>query len=134
MQESIQIADYRIYSLKPINMGGLINGLLSGFLLTGSITYLTVLKFHNDQRIVSEALKDTTTLLKNHGKPVEPQSNVIFYKKRLMKETIKDIWNYEIIKSVNWLYSLDISGAGDKMLEGILPKSKEQYQSGSSSS
>ena len=115
-------------------MGGLINGLLSGFLLTGSITYLTVLKFHNDQRIVSEALKDTTTLLKNHGKPVEPQSNVIFYKKRLMKETIKDIWNYEIIKSVNWLYSLDISGAGDKMLEGILPKSKEQYQSGSSSS
>ena len=108
-------------------MGGVINGFLSGFLESGSITYLTVLKFHNDQRIVSEALNDTTMLVKNHGKVVEPQSNVIFYKKRMMKEAIKDIWNYEVIKSVNWLYSLNISATTDSLLDKLLPAPEGLY-------
>ncbi|QOU21024.1 hypothetical protein BRETT_000741 [Brettanomyces bruxellensis] len=114
-------------------MSGVINGLLSGFLLSGSITYLTVLKFHNDQRIVSEALNDTTMLVKNHGKVVEPQSNVIFYKQRMMKEAIKDIWNYEVIKSVNWLYSLNISAATDSLLEKLLPAPEGLYNTDSDS-
>lgn len=94
--------------------------------MTGSIAYFTSLKFRADQIKVCNSLRASTQIIHDHGKPVEPKSNVIYYKKRDMKEAIKDIWNRDVISCVNWLYSLNLSGANDKMLQALLSKSGSQ--------
>lgn len=103
-------------------MGGRINGFLGGVLLTGTITYLTTLEFHAKQLAVSNALKESNDTIYYHGRPVEPKSNIISYKTRTLKESVKDIWNYEIINGVNWLYSFDLGSWSKKMLDSLTPK------------
>lgn len=78
-----------------------------GVLATSSIAYLTALEFRKNASFISSELQSAQSTLDNHGKTKVLPLESIHYEKRLnLKETMKDVWNDEIIKGVNWFYGI----------------------------
>ncbi|KAH3664167.1 hypothetical protein OGAPHI_004881 [Ogataea philodendri] len=100
-------------------MAGRIHGFLGGVLLTGSLAYLTSREFRINQGIVSQSLRESSRIIEERNLPVPHQSNVLQYQDKTVSESIKDIWNHEVIKSVNYLYSLDFASVGESITKKI---------------
>lgn len=84
------------------------------------MTYLTALELRANQQVVSSSLQKYKSVIEDRNKPFEYTPNVIKYTDRSsIKETVADIWNSEIIKGVNWLYSINWLAAGEKFEKGI---------------
>lgn len=95
-----------------------IHGFLGGVLLTASLTYYTGQYMEKNQKFVSSQLQHANYVVQNRilsdkgvQKPVAVDSAVT-YASRPFGETAKDIWNDEIIKMVNWVYSINWYGWG----------------------
>lgn len=94
---------------------GRIHGFLGGALLTSALTYYTGEYFHKNSRVVSLHLRASNDIINNRilsdtdaNQELVPVSKHINYTSRQsIAETSKDIWNDEIIKMVNWLYSIN---------------------------
>lgn len=118
---------------------GAIHGFLGGALLTSSVAYFggayirastNVVSNHfqrADRAIHNRILSDIDILLEN-----EPRNSHTRYVERAnLAETSKDIWNEEIIKMVNWLYSINWYKAGiqiDHKLAGLGSKIASQIR------
>lgn len=100
-------------------MAGRIHGLLAGALLTGSITYFTSKEFSNNQKKISNSLQDSVNLIENNQNEIITGSNKISYIDKDVIESTKDIWNFEVIKGVNWLYSLNLTSIGGKVIDSL---------------
>ncbi|KAF8000947.1 altered inheritance of mitochondria protein 5 [Metschnikowia aff. pulcherrima] len=114
-------------------MGNRINGFLGGVVLTGFITVSTSAAIkryeginsaqirHCDDFINNRILSDK--YLRDHS---EPANKRIFLTHRpSMMETCKDIWNEEIIKMINNIYSINWHKLGleaDKKLGKVAEK------------
>ncbi|CAH2353628.1 putative MICOS complex subunit MIC12 [[Candida] railenensis] len=115
-------------------MGGRIHGFLGGVLLTASLTYYTGQYIEKNSRFVSTQLQHANTvvtdrILSNKGipKPIAVDNNIDL-RTRPFGETAKDIWNDEIIKMVNWLYSINWYSWGveaDKKFQDLTNKVAE---------
>lgn len=74
---------------------------------TSSIAYLTALEFRKNSSFISSELRSAQSTIDNHGKIKVHPLETIEYETRLnLKETMKDVWNDEIIKGVNWFYGI----------------------------
>ncbi|KAG7697522.1 hypothetical protein KL930_000423 [Ogataea haglerorum] len=100
-------------------MTGRIHGFLGGVLLTGSIAYLTAREFRLNQAVISQSLKESSRIIEERDLPIPHQSNVLRFRQKSIAESIKDIWNHEVIKGVNYIYALDFSGVGDSITRSI---------------
>lgn len=100
-------------------MTGRIHGFLAGALLTGSITYFTSKEFSNNKNKISASLHDSINLIENNQNEITIGSNKISYIDKDVIESSKDIWNYEVIKGVNWLYSLNLASIGGKVIDSL---------------
>ncbi|GMM36408.1 hypothetical protein DASC09_037330 [Saccharomycopsis crataegensis] len=104
-------------------MSGRIHGFLGGVLLTSSLTYLTALEFRKNRDIVSQSLITSKDIIENrHNRDTTyvPGTNSINYNDRSnIRESFADIWNSEIIKGVNWVYSINWLAAGEKVERGL---------------
>ncbi|CDK24284.1 unnamed protein product [Kuraishia capsulata CBS 1993] len=101
-------------------MGGRIHGFLGGVLLTASLTYLTALQIRKNRDIVCSSIREYESILESRNEPIIPKSDIINYTSRATTlETAKDIWNAELTKSVNWLYSIQWFEAGQKLLSNV---------------
>ncbi|ODV67185.1 hypothetical protein HYPBUDRAFT_153077 [Hyphopichia burtonii NRRL Y-1933] len=96
-------------------MGGRIHGFLGGVLLTSAFTYYTGQYFQKNQQVISHHLKTSNNIINNRilsdkdiSTEIVPVDSRINYTSRPnIAETSKDIWNDEIIKMVNWIYSIN---------------------------
>lgn len=95
-------------------MGGRIHGFLGGVLLTSALTYYTGEYFNKNQQFISHHLKSSNDIINNkvlsdRGNDIlTPIDKSVNYTRRQgIVETSKDIWNDEIIKMVNWIYSIN---------------------------
>ncbi|ODQ83052.1 hypothetical protein BABINDRAFT_57276 [Babjeviella inositovora NRRL Y-12698] len=89
-------------------MGGRIHGFLGGVLLTASITYYNGYQFKQTQKLISQSLRESKTLIDERNKPVESASKSLEFSYRpSVWETVADIWNDEVIRGVNWVYSVN---------------------------
>lgn len=107
-------------------MPGRIHGFLGGVLFTASLVYYTGEYIKKDQQFISRQLQISNTVINDNiisGKSLEPinrpppkmiQYNGGFY------ESAKDIWNEEIFKMVNWLYSINWYELGVKTDEKVM--------------
>lgn len=96
-------------------MGGRIHGFLGGALFTSAFVYYTGEYIKKDQQFISRQLRITDTVINEgiiSGKdihkdiiPIEPRGKREVHSG--VWETSKDIWNEEIIKMVNWVYSIN---------------------------
>ncbi|ODV85678.1 hypothetical protein CANARDRAFT_27781, partial [[Candida] arabinofermentans NRRL YB-2248] len=100
-------------------MAGRIHGFLGGVLLTGSIAYLTAVQLTTRQQIISHHLNESSRVIEERDIPTLHRSNVISYENKTVSESVKDIWNHEVIKGTNWLYSLNFSKIGDYVACGV---------------
>ncbi|GMG60223.1 unnamed protein product [Ambrosiozyma monospora] len=99
-------------------MAGRIHGLLGGILLTTSLTYLTQQNFKKNQAIIHDSISQSVETLDYENRKVEINSNVKQLEVKTVRESVKDIWNYEIVRGVNWLYSLDFNGTFNRVVNG----------------
>lgn len=102
-------------------MGGRIHGFLGGVLLALLLTYYTAVYIRKNQQFVSTLLQALDSLL-NHRvltkydewQHIQPVDAHVEYVLRPFSESCKDIWNGEMIKMVNWLYSINWYKLGEK--------------------
>ncbi|ODV96150.1 hypothetical protein PACTADRAFT_49551 [Pachysolen tannophilus NRRL Y-2460] len=95
---------------------GRIQGFLGGVLLTSTLTYLTALEINSNKTAVSNALRNSAKIIDDRDKEVSFKENVIEINSRpSILETSKDIWNNEVIKATNFLYSLSWYGFGQSI-------------------
>lgn len=96
-------------------MGGRIHGFLGGVLLTSVATYYTGEYIRNNKAFVSAQLQNSKDIIEhqivtdNHRQqPIVPVNKQYSETRRVsVLETSKDLWNDELIKAVNWVYSID---------------------------
>ncbi|ANZ73190.1 BA75_00925T0 [Komagataella pastoris] len=86
-------------------MGGRIYGFLAGALFTSSLTYLAREQFKSDQVQISTKLRSYQKLI-NEGDQLTLTDNKLEYQTRPWTEAFKDLWNEEVIKTVNRIYSI----------------------------
>lgn len=114
-------------------MGGRIHGFLGGVLLTSALTYYTGEYFQKNLKFISHQLKASDNIINNRilsntdlikeGLPVSSHSHATT--RVSFAETAKDIWNDEIIKTVNWVYGINwyqIGITADKKILGLTEK------------
>lgn len=90
-------------------MGGRIQGFLGGVLFTSALTYLTKLHIQSKTDTVRGTLQDCTEFLETRNEVKPAVKDIIEFRHRPMLETVKDIWNEEIIYFTNKLYSVSLS-------------------------
>ncbi|KAF5097709.1 hypothetical protein D0Z00_002310 [Geotrichum galactomycetum] len=96
-----------------------IYGFLGGVLTTSSIAYLTALEFRKNSAFISGELKASQSILDNHGKiKIEPLQPIEYEARLSLKETMKDVWNDEIIKGVNWFYGIQWNSIAKRVENG----------------
>lgn len=115
-------------------MGGRIHGFLGGVLLTASLTYYTGQYIEQNGKFVSKQLRHADfvvqeRILSDRGvlRPQAVDAGVSLHT-RAFGETAKDIWNDEIIKMVNWVYSINWYSwgvAADRQLADLTSKVAE---------
>ncbi|OBA19482.1 hypothetical protein METBIDRAFT_214767 [Metschnikowia bicuspidata var. bicuspidata NRRL YB-4993] len=122
-------------------MGNRINGFLGGVALTGFITMSTSAAIKRSEAINSAQIRHcdefinnrilTDTHFRENAAPINKR--VFLTHRPSMWETCKDIWNEEIIKMVNNVYSINwhklgleadkrIGKMADKVLHGSVEK------------
>lgn len=80
---------------------------MTGLLTTSSVAYLTALELRKNSSFISTELQAAQSTIDNHGKTkVQPLGTIEYESRSSLKETMKDVWNDEIIKGVNWFYSI----------------------------
>ncbi|ODQ56663.1 hypothetical protein WICANDRAFT_65862 [Wickerhamomyces anomalus NRRL Y-366-8] len=90
-------------------MGNRIHGFLAGVLLTTSVAYYTSQEFKRSQEFVSKTLRDTESIIQNHGKEPQPvPRSVEFQYRPSIKQTVADLWNEQILSTVRSIYSFDV--------------------------
>lgn len=109
---------------------GAIHGFLGGVLFTSSIAYFGAAyvrqstqfvssHFHRADRAIHNRILSNVDILREN-EPINSHSKYI--ERANLAETSKDIWNEEIIKMVNWVYSINWYKAGiqlDQKLAGL---------------
>lgn len=123
-------------------MGGRIHGFLGGVLLTSALTYYTGEYFHKKQQFISHHLRTSNDIINERILSNKPRDELVAIDKSItytsrqgVSEIAKDIWNEEVIKMVNWLYSINwynivvttdkkISQLTDKVAQSVVEKSK----------
>ncbi|ABN68247.1 predicted protein [Scheffersomyces stipitis CBS 6054] len=101
-------------------MGGRIHGFLGGVLLTSAFAYYTGEYIRKNEQFVSQQLRSANNIIQNKiltdrdliNESVPKSSHSISTQRVSVTETAKDIWNDEIIKMVNWVYSINWYQAG----------------------
>ena len=106
-------------------MGGRIHGFLGGTLLTSAVIYYTGEYIKKDQQFISRQLRNSDTII-NEGIILGKDSQPIINAPRGTKvinsgiiESSKDVWNEEITKMVNWVYSINWYNLGMRVDEKI---------------
>lgn len=89
-------------------MAGITQGLIAGALVTTSLAYLTGQQFQNNAQRMKKELHDAADIFDKRNDPPQLISNVHIYEAREVSEGVKDIWNSEVIRAVNWWYSLQL--------------------------
>lgn len=84
----------RIYGL----FGGIVTGL--------SVTYFTAVKVRKNAQEVCSELQLSKLLAENKPVIVRPYTDPINLQTRTRKDTIVDMWDSEVIKAIQWVYSL----------------------------
>lgn len=117
-------------------MGGRIIGFLTGVSTVGVLHYYTRSLFEVNKHFTSNvrSMVDQVNdqILSDRGidkNPTPPNRRERQLSRASFVETSKDIWNEELIKSVNWLYSinwyrfgLDLDRKASKFLDKITHK------------
>lgn len=86
---------------------------------TSSIAYLTALEFRRNSKFVSTELKEAQSVIDNHGKTSVQVLQPLEYETRVnLTETMKDVWNDEIIKGVNWVYGIQWNSIAKRVENG----------------
>lgn len=89
-------------------------------MVTTSIAYYTATEFRRNSEFVAGQLQQSREILDNYGKPrpfiprkieIETRDNVT--------ETMKDLWNHEIIRGVNWVYGIQWNAIGKRVENSI---------------
>lgn len=96
-------------------MGNRIHGFLAGVALTGSLAITSASYIRGNLAFVSTNLRDLDNTINNRilsdrdidSNPQPPNRRVAMSHRPSFAETGKDIWNEEIIKMVNWVYSIN---------------------------
>ncbi|KAI5957127.1 hypothetical protein KGF54_000055 [Candida jiufengensis] len=95
-------------------MVGRIHGFLGGVLLTSTVVYYTGQMFEKNSKFISQHLKQSNNIIQNkiltdsfYKNQEIPNNQITTLERPNFKETCKDIWNDEIIKMVNWVYSIN---------------------------
>jgi altered-inheritance-of-mitochondria protein 5 len=79
----------------------------SGIITTSSVAYLTALELRRNSQTISKSLQVSKEVLDNRGKPKPRMSKTIEYETRdNVAETMKDLWDHEIVRAANWIFSL----------------------------
>lgn len=100
-----------------------------GILATSSVAYLTALEIRKNSSFISNELKSAQLTLDNHGKIKILPLETIEYETRVnLNETMKDVWNDEIIKGVNWFYGIQWNALAKRAGNGA-EKAVEQIKS-----
>lgn len=102
-------------------MGGRIHGFLGGVLLALLLTYYTGEYIKKNALVASRSLQMLDDIINkrmlsnyNEWDEVVPVTSKVEFVQRPFAESCKDIWNHEIIKGVNWLYSINWYKLGEK--------------------
>lgn len=114
-------------------MGGRIHGFLGGALFTSALVYYTGEYIKKDQQFISRQLRITDTVINEgiiKGKDLNKEGIKVIPRgeKQVhagIAESTKDIWNEEIIKMVNWIYSINwyqITIQADKQINQLTDK------------
>lgn len=102
-------------------MGGRIHGFLGGVLLTLLLTYYTSEYIKKTQQNCSRSLETLDNII-NHRVLTRydeyahtiPSNTKVEFIVRPFGESLKDIWNREIITFVNWAYLINWYKMGEK--------------------
>ncbi|PRT55653.1 hypothetical protein B9G98_03273 [Wickerhamiella sorbophila] len=84
----------RIYGL----FGGIVTGL--------SVTYCTAVKIRKNTQDVCSELQLSQLLAENKPVITRPYTDPINLQTRSRKDIIVDLWDSEVIKAIQWVYSL----------------------------
>lgn len=108
-------------------MGGRIHGFLGGVLLTSVVTYYTGEFVRSNKLFVSAQLQASRDIIDHqivahkHIRDDTPVDKLYSEVRRVsVLETCKDLWNDEVIRAVNWVYSIDWYRFGVKTDEKIM--------------
>lgn len=89
-------------------MGGRIHGFLGGLLLGLALTYYQAYQFHSNGWKIQQLLRRAKATIDDRNKPAEvAPAKVAFSYRPGGKETFADLWNDEVIRGVNWVYSIN---------------------------
>jgi len=81
--------------------------LLAGLLLPISLSYYSVRQSQNRNAYIRDSLHAQSVTLSNIGKDVEIPPNEPVYTRTSLTETMKDIWNDDVEKTVDWVKSIE---------------------------
>lgn len=71
------------------------------------MAYYTASEFRRNSQFVAGQLQQSRELLDNYGKPTPFVPRRIELETRNdINETMRDLWNHEIIRGVNWVYGI----------------------------
>lgn len=95
--------------------------------MTTSVAYYTATEFRRNSEFVTGQLKQSREVLDNYGKPNPFVPRKIEVETRDdIKETMKDLWNHEIVRGVNWFYNIQwnvlgkrVENAAGKLVDSI---------------
>lgn len=96
-------------------MGNRIQGFLAGAALTAGVVLATSGRIQASTLTASNLIRDTDSIINNRIltdrdaqlAPLPINKRVAGEHRPSVWETSKDIWNEEIIKAVNWVYSIN---------------------------
>lgn len=85
-------------------------------MLTSSLAYITATEIKYNKEVISSNLRNYKNIIENGNEPTINLPNKVSYVDRSsIRETFADVWNFEIIKGVNWVYTIDWFAGGDKI-------------------
>ncbi|ODQ65316.1 hypothetical protein NADFUDRAFT_42598 [Nadsonia fulvescens var. elongata DSM 6958] len=91
-------------------------GYLGGVFVSSVIGYFVVGELNKTSEKVAKDLESVKERLDQEQVPKTNVVDVIQFEHRTgVSETMKDLWNEEIIKGVNWLYNVDMANVSHKI-------------------
>lgn len=101
-------------------MAGIVQGALAGSLACLTLTYFTQQRLQATQLVLHESLTASVATLETRNDPVVPVSNIRAYTTQEWQQGARDIWNEEVIRSVNWFYGLNLGNAAVGLIESTI--------------
>lgn len=94
-------------------MAGITQGFVTGALTVCGLTVLTTTQFQSTHTKIHTEIEKTRNVYELRNEPVNHVSNIRTFYTSNVNEGVKDIWNEEVIRAVNWWYDLKV---GDKLV------------------